>query len=207
VDDIKSFVRSALMGRTAITVGLGSGSTARMVVEEMGIQAREGGITIAGIPSSTQIATAASSAGFVLLAPSELGRLDMVVDGADQLARGGMIIKGGGGALVRERILWEASKNIHVFIRKERAVEVPSLPLPVEFLPFSMHVLKRAIEARGMRAALRTNEKGYPFVSENGNFIFDVTYGDARRAYGDLRGLPGVLDVGLFIYDVTVHLI
>ncbi|MCL4340277.1 MAG: ribose 5-phosphate isomerase A [Nitrososphaerota archaeon] len=207
MEEIKNFVNQALRGRRDITVGLGSGSAARMVAEELGFQARMDGITIMGIPSSTQIALAASSAGFIMLSPSELDRLDIVVDGADQFTEGGMIIKGGGGALGRERVLWEASDNVHVFIKKERMVKDLSLPLPVEFLPFSMYILKKLIEKKGMHATLRTNEKGYPLVSENGNFLFDVSYKDARQAYYDLRGLPGVLDVGLFIYDATVHLL
>ncbi len=191
------------------TIGLGSGKTAAYVLKILGEKLSERGIKPIGVPSSSQIKLEVMD--YFTIAELSFDSLDLVIDGADQASKvNNYIIKGGGGALTRERILWEMAKERHVFISKEKLVNALNFPLPVEFLPFSFKLVQKRILELGLKPTLRADAKGYPFVTENGNFIFDVSYGeglDLKEAYHQIKEIPGVVDAGLFVYDVNLYLL
>ncbi len=194
--------------RTPI-IGLGSGRTATKVLKELGKRFNEKGIKPIGIPTSAQIKLEVSD--YFLISEPIFDLLDVVIDGADQVSSfNGYIIKGGGGALTKERIVWEISKERHVFVSPEKVVNKLDHPLPIEFLPFAYTFVKNKIIKLGLKPNLRVDQRGYPFITENGNYIFDVIYSesyDLKSAYEDMIRTPGVLDVGLFIYDINLHLV
>lgn len=178
-------------------LGFGSGSTATRVLKTLSERAKK---RIKGIPSSTQIENVALKLGFEILPFSYINLVEAVVDGADQVISNRYIIKGGGGALFRERLLWESAEKIFVFLPKGRLADKPTVPLPVEVHPYALRLVERRIEEMGGRPKLRTDQKGYPKVTENGFFILDVELLELEKAM-EIRKIPGVLEVGLFIYD------
>lgn len=178
-------------------LGFGSGITAAKVLR---ILKKEVNKQFKGIPSSTQIERVALSLGFEILPFSYLNLVEAVIDGADQIVSSKYIIKGGGGALFRERLLWESAKKIFVFVPKKRLVDKISAPLPVEVHPYALRLVEKRIAELGGRPKLRTDRKGYPKVTENGFFILDVKFSELERI-DEIRRIPGVLEVGLFIYD------
>ncbi len=194
--------------RTPI-IGLGSGRTASKVLKELGKRLNDKGIKPIGVATSAQIKFEVSD--FFLISEPIFDTLDVVVDGADQVSSyNGYVIKGGGGALTKERIVWEISKERHVFVSKEKVVEKLDHPLPLEFLPFAYTLVKSKILKLGLTPNLRVDARGYPFITENGNYIFDINYPesyDLKGLYEDLVKTPGVLDVGLFIYDLNLHVV
>ncbi len=178
-------------------LGLGSGSTAAKILE---ILSKRAGRRLKGIPSSAQIENVALKLGFEILPFSYINLVEAVIDGADQVISNKYIIKGGGGALFRERLLWESADKIFVFLPKERFVDEPTVPLPVEVHPYALRLVENRIEELGGRPKLRTDRKGYPRVTENGFFILDVEGVELEKAM-EIRKIPGVLEVGLFLYD------
>ncbi|MGC9208363.1 MAG: ribose 5-phosphate isomerase A [Nitrososphaeria archaeon] len=190
-------------------IGLGSGRTAAKVLRELGTRLNRMGIRPYGVPSSSQIKLELS--GLFLITEPVFDRLDMVIDGADQISsENGYIIKGGGGALTRERIIWEMAATRHVFVSKDKLVRKLTFPLPVEIIPFGYTLVKHRLADLNLRHELRRDQRGYPVITENGNYIVDVYYqedSNLREVYEIIRRLPGVLDVGLFIYDVNIHII
>lgn len=178
-------------------LGFGSGSTAARVLEVLSEKTSK---RLKGIPSSAQIENVAIKLGFEILPFSYINLVEAVVDGADQVVSNRYIIKGGGGALFRERLLWESAMRVFVFLPKERFVNEPTVPLPVEVHPYALRLVERRIEGLGGRPKLRTDRKGYPKVTENGFFILDVELLELDKAV-EIRKIPGVLEVGLFVYD------
>ncbi len=194
--------------RTPI-IGLGSGRTASKVLKAFGKRLNDKGIKPIGVPTSAQIKLEVSD--YFLIAEPIFDMIDLVIDGADQVSSyNGYIIKGGGGALTKERIIWEISKERHVFVTQEKVVTKLNYPLPVEFLPFAYSLVKNKIIKLGLKPTLRVDSKGYPFVTENNNYIFDINYSeshDIKNIYEEIIKIPGVLDVGLFIYDINLHVV
>lgn len=187
--------------RPGAVVGLGSGRAASAFVRALGARARQG-LPVRGVPTSEAAARLARDLG-VPLAGLEDGIVDLTVDGADEVDPRLDLIKGYGGALVRERIVAAASRRLVILIGAEKLVPVLGHRgrLPVEVVPFGTPLVERELAARGCRPTLRTVD-GIPFVSDNGNRIVDCAVrpievaGDFAR---DLRGIPGVVDVGLFL--------
>lgn len=178
-------------------LGFGSGSTAARVLKILSERAKK---PLKGIPSSAQIENVALNLGFEILPFSYITLVEAVIDGADQVVSNKYIIKGGGGALFRERLLWESAKKIFVFLPKERLVNKVTVPLPVEVHPCALRLVERRLEELGGKPKLRTDRKGYPKVTENGFFILDVEFPELENV-GEIRKVPGVLEVGLFVYD------
>jgi len=178
-------------------LGLGSGSTVAKVLKMLKERAKR---PLKGVPSSTQIENVALKLGFKILPFTYLNSVEAVIDGADQVVQGKYIIKGGGGALFRERLLWEVANRIFVFLPKERLVDRLSVPLPVEVHPLALRLVEKRIEELGLTYELRTDKKGYPRVTENGFFILDVKLKDMEKVK-EIEEIPGILEVGLFVYD------
>jgi ribose 5-phosphate isomerase A len=187
--------------RDGALVGLGSGRTASAFVRALGARVRQG-LRARGVPTSEATARLAREVG-VPLAGLDEGVLDLTVDGADEVDPRLALIKGYGGALVRERIVAAASRRLIIVAGGEKLVPMLGSRgrLPVEVIPFACPLAMRELADLGCRPALRTVD-GKPFVSDNGNWIIDcgVRPIEAPADFArDLRAIAGVVDTGLFL--------
>ncbi len=188
-------------------VGLGSGRAASVFIGKLGDRVREG-LRVSGVPTSQASATRARAAGIPLI---ELGEatLDLTVDGADEVAPNLDLVKGRGGALVRERIVAAASAAQVILVGEDKLVSALGARgrVPVEVIPLARWLVTRALEALGLAPSLRADAGGRrPFLSENGNFIVDCTPPAplrdgraARELEQALLAIVGVVDTGLFL--------
>lgn len=180
-------------------IGLGSGSTVAAFIKAL--SKMEISKTVTVIPSSMQIEAVALEAGLKVGSSTLIKELEWTFDGADQVDKRLNLIKGGGGALFKERILLSAAKRRVIMVDEKKVVERLNIPLPVEASPFARWYVKDRLEAIGGRAAIRVDKKGYPIITENGNVILDVDFGEIeepRSLHYRVRDIPGVIDTGLF---------
>jgi ribose 5-phosphate isomerase A len=187
--------------RDGMRVGLGSGRAASTFVRALGARVGEG-LQVRGVPTSEGVGRLARDVG-VTLAGLDEGIVDLTVDGADEVDPRLDLIKGYGGALVRERIVAAASRRVIILVGREKLVPVLGARgrLPIEVVPFAAPLTIRELADLGCRPALRIVE-GQPFVTDNGNWIVDcgVRPIEAPAAFArDLRAIPGVVDTGLFL--------
>lgn len=210
MDELKREAARAALGevRDGMKLGLGTGSTARHFVELLGEQVREG-LRVVGVPTSEATRADALRCGVPLATLDELDRLDLTVDGADEIDSRLDLIKGGGGALLREKIVAAASDRMIVIADSTKQVTaLGRFPLPIEVVPFGLAATRRAIEA-AMRACgltgrleVRKGADGHAFVTDGGHWIVDAHLGliaDAPRLAQSLAAIPGVVEHGLFI--------
>lgn len=189
-------------------LGLGTGSTARHFVDLLGEKVRAG-MNVVGVPTSEATRSQAEQCGIRLTTLDEVDRLDLTVDGADEVDPALDLIKGGGGALLREKIVAAASDRMIVIADETKWVDaLGRFPLPVEVIPFGLGATRRSIEKVFALAgvsgqmALRKNKDGHAFVTDGGHWIVDCHLGriaDAPRLAGLLNAIPGVVESGLFI--------
>jgi len=190
-------------------VGLGTGSTAAWMVRALGERVREEGLTIMGVPTSTRTAELAQQVGIKVVSLDEARWLDLTIDGADEFDADLNLIKGGGGALLQEKIVATASDTMVVITDPSKMVEhLGAFPLPVEVIPFGWQTTKALIEEAidamdvlGNTGTLRMNGEA-PFVTDEGNHIIDLhlqRIGDARKLALVLNQIPGLVENGLFI--------
>jgi ribose 5-phosphate isomerase A len=187
-----------------MVIGLGTGSTAEFVVEELARRVARG-LDVVAIPSSEHTAALARGLGIRLGDFAGHRRIDLAIDGADEVARGSLdLLKGGGGALLREKIVAAASARFLVVVDDEKLVDRlgTHMALPVEVTQFGWQATAAAIEERlGARAELRLNADG-PFITDGGNFILDCRFGpieDAANLECRLNMTVGVVENGLFV--------
>jgi ribose 5-phosphate isomerase A len=190
-------------------IGLGSGRAASAFVRALGARVGQG-LRVRGVPTSEATAALAREVGITLAALDE-GILDLTVDGADEVDPRLDLIKGYGGALVRERIVAAASRRLVILVGEEKLVPVLGARgrLPVEVIPFGCPLAMRELSALGCRPSLRTSG-GRPFVSDNGNWIVDcgVRAIEAPAAFArDLKAVPGIVDAGLFLGMASLVLV
>jgi len=188
-------------------LGLGSGSTAAHFVKLLGTRVAAG-LKVVGVATSERTASLARDVGVPLATLDEIPELDLDVDGADEIGPRLALIKGGGGALLREKIIASASRRMIVIADAGKKVaELGRFPLPIEVAGFGLNVTSSAIERAaaelGLRAAisLRGNPDN-PFVTEGGNRILDASFGripDPEALAEKLDGIPGVVEHGLFL--------
>jgi ribose 5-phosphate isomerase A len=189
-------------------LGLGTGSTARHFVELLGERVRAG-LKVIAVPTSETTRADAARLGVPLTTLDETPALDLTVDGADEIAPDLSLIKGGGGALLREKIVATASARMVVIADESKWVPVLGrFPLPVEVVPFGLETTRRAIEAVAAAChcpgpvKLRLDKAGHAFVTDGGHWILDATLGRIAepKALADrLSSIPGVVEHGLFI--------
>jgi len=202
--------------KPGMRLGLGTGSTARHFVELLAARVRAG-LDIVGIPTSEATRADAERLGIPLSTLEETPELDLTVDGADEIAPDLTVIKGGGGALLREKIVATASVRMIVIADDTKWVTVLGrFPLPVEVVPFGLAATRRTIEA-AVRAAgcpgplvLRMDAAGHPFVTDGGHFIVDASLGripDPGALASRLAAIPGVVEHGLFVGLVRIAII
>ncbi len=200
--------------RSGGVIGLGSGSTASHLIQIIGSRLESGELTdILGVPTSYQASAEAAQAGIPLTTLDEHPKLDLAVDGADQIDEGLEAIKGGGGALLREKIVASATREYIIIADEGKLTRTlgDGCPLPIEVLPFSIGTVLRKIEALGADVATRSgNGKLGPVVTDNGNFIIDADFGPLshpRKIDVELKAIPGVLETGLFLgYADTAYI-
>jgi ribose 5-phosphate isomerase A len=191
-------------------VGLGTGSTASHVVRLLGAGVKAG-LKIRGVPTSARTKELAESLGIPLLTLDEVQQIDVTIDGADEIDPQLQLIKGGGGALLREKIIASASKQMIVV--GDASKQVPMLgkfPLPVEVIPFAQVLLGKKISELGASVKLRLDASGKPFVTDEGHHILDCSFGqipDPPALARQLSDMPGVVEHGLFINLASVALI
>ncbi|RJS88479.1 ribose-5-phosphate isomerase RpiA [Candidatus Bathyarchaeota archaeon] len=192
--------------RSGFVVGLGSGSTAAYAIQALGEALRSGVLQdVMGVPTSYQAASVALEAGLPLTTLDENPRLDVAIDGADQVDASLNLIKGGGGALTREKVVASAADRYVVVVDEGKLVEVLGVGqvVPVEVLPFASAFVLRRVGERARSVHLRVGSgKVGPVVTDNGNFLLDADFGPIEEA-GELeawlRSIPGVVETGLFL--------
>ena len=188
-------------------VGLGTGSTAAWMVRCLGELVREEGLNIRGVPTSSRTAKLAADVGINVVTLEEARWLDLTIDGADEFDEDLNLIKGGGGALLHEKIVASASRELIIIVdsRKSARPLGSSFHLPVEVIPYAHIVVQQALRELGSTPKLRCNNDK-PFVTDEGNYIFDCnfnTIADPRKLAGDISQIPGVVEHGLFIGMTT----
>jgi ribose 5-phosphate isomerase A len=191
-------------------VGLGTGSTAAYAVRLLGERVRAG-LKIRGIPTSLRTAELATSLGIPLTTLDEFQQIDVAIDGADELDSQLQLIKGGGGALLREKIVASASRKFVVIADSTKQVPVlGKFPVPVEVIKFAQALVAKKIAALGAAVTVRTDSLGKVFVTDEGNHILDCSFGripDPSALARQLETTPGVVEHGLFIGMVSVALV
>jgi len=191
-------------------VGLGTGSTAAYFIQLLGEQVKNG-LKIRGIPSSDRSREQAAGLGIPLTTLDECPEIDVTVDGADEVDPQLRLIKGGGGALLREKIVASATK--YYVIIADATKRVPMLgkfPLPVEVIKFAQVVVQKKLEALGAAVELRRGADGKPYLTDENNHILDCRFGQIPDADGlarRLNDMPGVVEHGLFIGMASVVLV
>ena len=196
--------RAAEFVREGMRVGLGTGTTARWLVERLGARVREEGLRLRCVPTSRRTEEQARALGIPLVTLGEAGELDIAIDGADEIGPGLALIKGGGGALLREKLVAAAARRFVVVADKSKRVEVLGrFPLPVEVVQFGWELTARRVAGvLNVEPALRLDAGGGPFVTDNGNFILDCRCGairDPALTERGLKSLTGVVESGLFV--------
>jgi ribose 5-phosphate isomerase A len=193
---------AAKLVRDGDIVGLGTGSTAYFATIALGERVKTG-LKIIGIPTSVRTADLARAVGIPLTTLDDHPEIDITIDGADEVDPKLNLIKGGGGALTREKVIASASKKMIVVADSGKIVAVlGKFPLPVEVISFARTVIERKIVALGASVKLRTKPDGSPFVTDNGNEILDCSFGkiaDPPALARELSDTPGVVEHGLFI--------
>jgi ribose 5-phosphate isomerase A len=191
-------------------VGLGTGSTAAYFIQLLGEQVKNG-LRIRGIPSSDRSREQAASLGIPLTTLDECQQIDVTVDGADEFDPQLRLIKGGGGALLREKIVASATRQLVIVADRTKRVPVlGKFPLPVEVIKFAQALVKKKIEALGAQVGLRRNADGKAYLTDENNYILDCRFGqipDANALARQLSDMPGVVEHGLFIGMASVVLV
>ncbi|HEX8187442.1 MAG TPA: ribose-5-phosphate isomerase RpiA [Pyrinomonadaceae bacterium] len=196
--------RAAEFVEDGMRVGLGTGTTARWLVERLGERVREEGLRVRCVPTSRRTEEQARSLGIPLVTLGEAGELDIAIDGADEIGPGLALVKGGGGALLREKLVAAAARRFVVIADSSKRVgALGRFPLPVEVVRFGWELTARRVSGVvGVEPALRRGADGEPFVTDNGNFILDCRCGeipDPARTERGLKSLTGVVESGLFV--------
>ena len=182
-------------------VGLGSGSTVSVFVKALARYVKDNKLDIRVIPTSLQIKLEAEGLGFKIADETLIPSTDIVFDGADQIDAKFNMIKGGGGALLREKVLMHASKQTVILADESKYVDVLTRAVPIEVIPYARTHVTNQLKKIGAQPSVRSLDKGYPFITENGNFILDAIFkkiNDVSKMELELKNIAGVMEVGLF---------
>jgi len=191
---------------SGMSVGLGSGTTARMMIERLGQRVVEEGLAFVGVPTSRATADLAASVGIRLVELDEVSTLDLDIDGADEVDGSYRMIKGRGGALLREKIVASYASRRVFIVGEDKHVERlgERYPVPVEVSAFGLSHTERALGKLGAVTTIRTVAgSGDPYVTDGGNRIIDCRFAvgidDPGGLEAALKRVPGVLETGLFL--------
>ena len=200
-------IASAGLVTSGQILGLGSGSTANYMIEALGRKIREEKLRIFGIPTSNKTAELATEHGIPLTTLDKYPRLDIAIDGADQVDHKLNLIKGMGGALTREKIVDRVAEKLVIIVDESKITDQLGINqvVPVEVIPFAKAVVMSELAKMGGKPLIRfSNDKNY-FITDNGNNIIDVDFGaisDANKLEMKVKMIPGVVESGLFV-DMT----
>ena len=202
-DAIKALSNNALkFVKDDSVIGLGSGRAATAFVKSLAKLIKIKNYNIKGVPTSLQIKLIAEKAGIPLVESDQVEFIDVVFDGADQIDSQKYIIKGGGGALLRENILFSLAKKVVIMADKTKFVKNFTRTVPVEIHPLARNSVIQSIKKLGGTSQLRSLDKGYPFFTENGNIILDCDFGvikNPKILSQRIKGITGVLESGIFL--------
>lgn len=190
--------------QSGMTIGLGSGSTARHVLDAIGTKIRNGELKfVIGIPSSDKTAAIAQKAGIPIGTLDDFPILDVTIDGADEIDPELNLIKGGGGALLREKILAQNSSRLIIIADQTKLSPAlgTNFTLPVEVIQFSLHPMLNYLESIGGKPSLRIGKNGQRFITDEGNLIIDCKFDPISNAFKLAQALKtraGLVEHGLF---------
>jgi ribose 5-phosphate isomerase A len=206
--DLDSFKKAAALKamefvRDGMVVGLGTGSTAKHMVIALGAKVRAG-MTLRAVPTSQETAALARQSGIPLIDTENRWEIDVAIDGADQVDPGFNLIKGGGGALLKEKIVAASARQFIVLVDHTKQVPVlgGSFPLPIEIVPFGWGSTARTIERLTKSPVVLRERNGAPFKTEAGNLIVDVHLARIEQPADleiALNQIPGIVETGLFV--------
>jgi ribose 5-phosphate isomerase A len=184
-------------------LGIGTGTTVKYVIEMLGERVRQG-LKIVGVPTSNGSAALAAHHGIELTTFEEIQELDLAIDGADEIGPGLSLIKGGGGALLHEKIVASAARRFVIVVGEGKLVErLGRFPLPVEVIPFAAGLVRIRLEELGGKPQLRPGtEDGAPYLTDEGNWIYDCHFEAIAEPYelaAEIRSIIGVVEHGLFL--------
>jgi ribose 5-phosphate isomerase A len=183
-------------------VGLGSGTTATRFIKLLGERVQQG-LKVRGIPSSRNSEVLAKSLAIPIIDFHQTSEIDVTIDGADEIAPGLALIKGGGGALLREKIVASASKKFIVVADSSKIVEhLGKFPLPIEVIPMAAPLVATKLRAMGIRPQIRPATSGGDYITDEGNLILDCACGeieDPQSLAASIRAIVGVVEHGLFL--------
>lgn len=182
-------------------LGLGSGRAATALVRSLSIYLSERKLKVKAVPTSLQIKLEAEKCGIPIIEADQIEHIDIVFDGADQIDEKRNMIKGGGGALLREKILINVAKKVVIIADESKFMKKLNRSVPIEVHPFARNIAAKQIQKYGGKPILRTIERGYPFVTENGNIILDSDFGEITNPEDlaeKIIQIPGVIEVGIF---------
>ena len=206
IEEIKKAVgyKAAELMEPNMRIGLGTGSTTRYFIERLSQRCQQG-LHIHAVASSKQSEQLAKSGKIPLLDIETLTHLDLTVDGADEIDHQKRMIKGGGGALVREKIIAAMSREMIVIVDESKLVSsLGKCKLPVEIIPFGSTDTSHHIQKCGYKGVLRKKSDGSLYVTDNGNLIYDIHFESLRetpeRDHETLLHIPGVVDTGFFFH-------
>lgn len=182
-------------------VGLGTGSTAYWAIEKIGAKVQEG-LNIKAIATSERSEEQAKKLGIKMISFSEIDKIDITIDGADEVDKSLNLIKGGGGALLREKIVATASRQLIIVVDESKLVNLlGAFPLPVEIVRFSYEATVKSLQSLGCEAELR-KDGNEAYITDNGNYIVDCHFNcidNPSELHNKINMIPGVVDNGLFI--------
>lgn len=207
-------IQAASMVQTDSVVGLGTGSTAVFMIEELGRRVREEGLNIVGIPTSFDSDVLARACGIAVRTLDDVEAIDIAIDGADEVDPYRQLIKGAGAAHTREKIIDGLARTFVVVIDESKLVDRlgVNFPVPVEVLPFARNPVMEALQRIGGKPELRTGggKKVGPVITDQGNMVIDASFDaipDPARLEQTINNIPGVLENGLFVNLADVILI
>lgn len=194
-----------------MTLGLGTGRAAEAFIRKLGERSR-GGMQVQGIPTSKRSEELARRENIRLVTLDEIDRIDLAVDGADEVTKELQLTKGLGGALLRERVVAHEAEVFVVLVTPEKLVEHlgTRAPIPVEIVPYAAPTIKKHLAKLGRSVTLRKKDGGAPFVTDNQNWIYDVGFepiADPAALDAKIRAIPGVVDTGIFLGLADVVLV
>lgn len=201
-DAIEALSKDALkFVKNNSVLGLGSGRAATAFVKELGIQIKKKKLNVHAVPTSLQIKLVAEQAGIRLISADQIEKINVVFDGADQIDSQKNLIKGGGGALLRENILISSAEKVVIMADESKFVKYFNRTVPVEVHPFARNTVRKFLQKLGGKPQIRTIERGYPFITENGNIIYDCDFGiikSPKLLSGRIKQISGVVEAGIF---------
>jgi ribose 5-phosphate isomerase A len=191
-------------------LGLGSGTTSAMFIQELGERVKQG-LRVRGIATSTASQQLAESLSIPITTFDESPELDLAVDGADEVGPGLALIKGGGGALLREKIVASVARKFIIIADSSKLVhQLGRFPLPVEVIKMALPIVTRKLEALNLNPELRHHPDGSKFITDENNYILDCACGeitDPAKTAASIRGIAGVVEHGLFLGMASLALI